>query len=64
MLAQRTSEMSPDYDSPYYRSALAYWLWKGETAEARKVLNALIAKTPESPFSEEARALLESISQN
>jgi len=37
-LSRRTSEISSTFDSPYYRSALAYWLWKGETEQAREVL--------------------------
>ncbi len=44
-LAERTSEISPDFDSLYYRSALAYWLWKGETREARELLELMGSST-------------------
>jgi serine/threonine protein kinase/tetratricopeptide (TPR) repeat protein len=39
-------EMAPDFDNAYLRKAWMHWLWKGDTVEARKTLEALPATEP------------------
>jgi TolB-like protein/Flp pilus assembly protein TadD len=43
-------EMAPQYDVAYLRKAWMHWLWKGDTDEARRVLEALPASEPSVPI--------------
>ena len=39
-------EMAPQANNPYHRKVWIYWLWKGETQEARRTLEALPESDP------------------
>jgi TolB-like protein/tRNA A-37 threonylcarbamoyl transferase component Bud32/Flp pilus assembly protein TadD len=39
-------EMAPGFDNSYQRKVMIYWLWKGDTPEARRVLEALPESEP------------------